>query len=229
MDLIEGSLAVATFVMIALPGLVYVTVRRWARGEESEDRDFGLSVARGAVFSVSLTGAYMLAFGDTLGRGLAAGVDADTLVVSDARSVAITILVLYVAVPGLVAIALNHRHLTWQPVGRAPWLRYLRSRHGYTSTPSAWDHAARMHQSSWVKVRKPDGTWIGGWYTRGSFASSYPEPRTVYIDQQFEIDGQGNFGAAVVGAGVYVTITDDDIVIWVRPEPDPAKEETPNE
>ena len=214
MDAIKGSFAVATFVIIALPGLVYAAVRRWARGEEPADRNFGLSVARGAVFAAGLTGTYLLIFGEALGRGIAAGTDADTFVVGDARTLALTVLGLYLAVPAAISVALNHRHLEWSPVRDVRWLRFPRSKNGYSDTPTAWDHAARRNSSSWVKIRKADGTWVGGWFTNGSFASMYPEPKSIYIDQQYEMSADGNVGSEIPGAGVLVTVTDGDIVIW---------------
>lgn len=216
MDLIEGSFAVATFIVLALPGIVYVAVRRWARGESAEDRDFGLSFARGVVFAVALTCVYLLAFGESLGAGIASGRDADTLVIGDARVVALTILMLYIVLPAATAFGLNSRHVMWQRIGESRWLRYPRSRHGYTNTPSAWDHAARKGQSSWVKIQKANGDWIGGWVTRGSFVSAYPEPRSIYIDAQYAMTSDGNFLNPVPGAGVFLSISDDDIVVWVR-------------
>lgn len=223
MEPITGSFAVATFVVIALPGLVYAAVSRWARGEGPGDRDFGLTVARGAVFAVALTGIYMLVFGDFLGAGITSGADADTLVVGDPRSVALVVLVLYIALPGAIAVALNYRHFTWKSADRLHWLRFPRSKYGYSATPTAWDHAGRKHQASWVKIRKPNGDWIGGWFTKGSFASAYPESRSIYIDQQYEMSSDGDFIDAIPGAGVYLTVSDDDVVIWVEGQPQESK------
>lgn len=216
MDLIEGSFALAAFIVIALPGLVYAAIRRWARGEGSTDRDFGLSVARGAILSVALTAVYLLIFGGTLWAGVAPGADADTVIVGDPRILALTVLGLYLLVPAAIAVMLNHRHLIWLPVRRAAWIRYPRSRHGYSDTPTPWDHAGRKHQAAWVRIRKSNGDWIGGWFTAGSYASAYPEPRAIYIDQQFQMTKEGALGPAIPGAGVFVSITDDDIVIWER-------------
>lgn len=219
MDIIESSFAVASFLVIALPGLVYSAIRRWARGERPEDRDFGLSVARGAVFAVTLTGIYLLVFGNSLGVGLAPGADTDAFVVKDARALALTVLGLYVVLPGMIALVLNHRHLTWQSIGNSRWIRYLRSRHGYSDAPTAWDYAARKCQSSWVKVRKSNGDWIGGWFTKGSYASTYPEPKSIYIDQQYRMTSDGNFGEEIPGTSVFLTVSDDDVVIWVKDQP----------
>lgn len=217
MNVLESSFAVATFVVLALPGLVFVAVRRWARGEAAEDRDFGLSLARGSVFALALTGVYVLALGDSLGAGVALGSDADTLIVSDARRLALTVLVLYLAVPTLLSLVLNRQHVTWERSQRLRWVPLPRSRHGYSDTPTPWDHAARKHQDSWVKISRANGDWIGGWVTHGSFMSAYPEARAIYIDQQYVMTKDGNFDGPIAGAGVFLTVADDDVVMWIRP------------
>ncbi|CAH0227521.1 DUF6338 family protein [Microbacterium sp. Bi128] len=217
MDVLQSSFAVATFVVLALPGLVFVAVRRWARGEAAEDRDFGLSLARGSVFALALTGVYVLMLGDAPGVGVTFGADADALVVSDARRLALTVLVLYLAVPAMLSLILNRQHITWERSSRLRWVPLPRSRHGYSNTPSPWDHAARKHQDSWVKINRANGDWIGGWVTHGSFMSAYPEARAIYIDQQYAMTKDGNFNGLVPGAGVFLSIADDDVVIWIRP------------
>ncbi|WP_420121140.1 DUF6338 family protein [Nakamurella sp.] len=215
MNIFEGSFAVAVFIIIALPGLIYAAVRKWARGEGPEDRDFGRSIARGAVFAVGLTTIYVLACGESLESGIVSGTDADTLAIGDPRGLARNVLFLYIILPFLVSLALNYRHLTWQAYGQSRRLRYLRSRHGYSDTPTAWDHAIKRQQSSWVKVRKPNGVWAGGWFTKGSFASSYPESRGLYIDQQYLMSDEGDFLRPIPQSSIFLTVSDDDIVIWV--------------
>ncbi|WP_430644934.1 DUF6338 family protein [Agromyces sp. GXS1127] len=216
MGLPEGSLAVAVFVVMALPGIVYAGVRRWARGELAGDRDVGLAIARGVVLSVALSSIYLLVLGDGLISGVGAGSDADTLVITDPRAVAVTVLCLYVLVPLVLSLALNFRFIEWN-IREKGRFRLPSSKYGYTGTPSAWDHAARAGQQAWVKIHKGDGRWIGGWVTQGSFATTYPEKPSIYIAQQYIMTEEGNFGPAIPQTGVYVTIGDDDIVIWTKP------------
>ncbi|TDL45292.1 DUF6338 family protein [Microbacterium oleivorans] len=220
MDIPTSGFTVAAFVVVALPGLILVGIGRWARGESAEDRDVGLSIARGSVFAITLTSLYLLILGESAWRGVAAGAEPDTLVISDTRALALTVLGLYILIPAAVALLLNMRHVRWLQVTEARWLRVPRSRHGYTMTPTPWDHAARRHQASWVKVRKSSGQWVGGWVTRGSFASAYPEPRAIYIDTAYQMTSDGNIGQAMSGTGIYVTIGDDDVVIWIDPTRD---------
>jgi hypothetical protein len=94
-------------------------------------------------------------------------------------------------------------------------MKLPQSRSGYTTTPTAWDHAVQRNSSSWVKIRKSDGSWIGGWFTKGSFATTYPEIKTIYIDQQHQMSPEGNIGPAIPGSGVLLTIAENDVVIWI--------------
>jgi len=228
MGLPSNSLAIAVFIVVALPGFIQAGIRRWARGEMAHDRELGLSVARGAVFAVALTAVYFVAFGEGLVAGIESGVEADELGVSDAREVGLKVILLYLVVPAVLALMLQRRHITWDRHGTKGWLPVPHSKYGYTTTPTAWDHAARDIQSVWIKIKRGNGEWVGGWYTKGSQVSTYPEQRGLYIDQQFAVDGDGRFRDAVPLTGLYVTINDDDLVFWTRtgqlPEQDPSEE-----
>lgn len=226
----EGSFAVATFVVIALPGFIYASIRRRFRGESIEDRDIGLTIARGAVFAITLTAVYLVLFGPMLFAGLEAKADADALSISDPSRLGITVLVLYVAVPTILTMLIHIRHTRW-PALQLPektptwiltgliWIRVPRSRDGYSSIPNAWNHAVSANSNGvWVKVRRSNGDWIGGWYTEGSAASMYPEPRSLYIAEQYEMTSKGGIqmDKAVPGTGIFLMIGDDDLVIWSR-------------
>lgn len=235
----EGSFAVAAFVVIALPGLVYAAIRRWLRGEAAGDRDLGLSIARGAVFAVALTAIYLAAFGAQISEGLSVAAGTDTLSILDPSRVGLTVLVLYIVVPAIVSLLIQVRHLGWRPPvwsTKIPawiravlrWVRVPQSRHGYSSTPSAWDHALPNSAGSWVKVKRGNGEWVGGWYTKGSFATTYPEPRSLYIDEQYEMSEDGVLGDQIPDTGVFIMINDDDLVFWSVPGKDLKRKESSN-
>ncbi|WP_143340406.1 DUF6338 family protein [Demequina sp. NBRC 110057] len=221
MGLPTSSLAIAVFVVVALPGFIQAGVRRWARGETASDRELGLSIARGAAFAVALTAVYLMIWGERLVAGISAGDDADALKITDPRHVGTTVLVLYLMVPVALSVLLQWQHVRWEKSETVGWFRAPRSKYGYTLTPTAWDHAVRDVQPAWIRVRRANGEWVGGWFTKGSQASTYPEPRSLYIAQQFEIDQDGQLGDAVPSTGVYITINDDDLVFWGRPQAQP--------
>lgn len=223
MGLPEGSFAIASLIVVALPGFISAGIRRWARGEYAEDRMLGLSIARGATFAVVLTSIYLLIFGAQVFESLQAGKDTDTISVSDPHRLAITILLLYVIVPGIVGIVMNRSHIEWKTPQNLPgnallkWVRFPVSKHGYKSTPSAWDHSVSHNQNAWVKIQRSDGQWVGGWYTKGSFATTYPEPRSIYIAKQYGMTDEGAFSEEIPNTGIFLAIGDGDLVIWTNP------------
>ncbi|WP_417540984.1 DUF6338 family protein [Microbacterium maritypicum] len=224
----EGSFAVAAFIVIALPGFIYAWIRRWLRGESAADRNVGLAIARGAAFAVTLTALYLALFGDLVATGIKTVSGSDALALSDPQVVGLTVLVLYVIVPTAVSALLQVRHIAWQKVvlpERAPeWLRTVaagvrwpRSKHGYSPVPTAWDYAVTQNQSAYVKVKRGSTSeWIGGWYTGDAFAAMYPEPRSIYIHQQYAMNKKGEFGDPLPDSSVFLMINDDDVVYWSR-------------
>ncbi|MDL9978715.1 DUF6338 family protein [Microbacterium sp. ASV49] len=226
----EGSLAIAAFIVLALPGFIYAGVGRWARGESATDRDVGLTIARGAVFSVALTAVYLLLLGGWLFSGVGPGADADAVAIANPRLLGLTVLVFYVAVPTVVSIVMHRRRIDWVFPNWAEdargdvkrgfgWVRLPQSKHGYNSVPSAWDHASEQNHQAWVKVKRSNGEWVGGWFTKGSFVTTYPEPRSIYIAHQFRMTNDGNFDGEgpIPGSGVFLMINNDDMVFWTNP------------
>ncbi|WP_394255349.1 DUF6338 family protein [Pseudoclavibacter helvolus] len=230
MGIPEGSLAIAAFIVLALPGFIYAGVGRWARGESASDRDVGLTIARGAVFAVALTGVYLLVFGGWLYDGLGPGAATDALSIKNPRFLGLAVLGFYVAVPTFVSLILHRRRLKWTSPRWAidgegtvkrglTWMLLPRSKHGYNSVPSAWNHATEQNHHAWVRIRRRNGEWVGGWFTEGSFVTTYPEPRSIYIAHQYCMTDDGNFQGEnpIPGAGVFLMINDDDIVFWTNP------------
>jgi len=228
MGIPAGSFAIAAFVIIALPGFIYAAVCRWFRGESAADRDVPLTIARGAIFAVAMTAVYLATFGNDLFASLQPGSQADSLTVTHPGDLGRAVLLLYVVVPVVVSFILNLRHVKWDHPkfltgnnGKAfrgsGWVRLPRSRHGYSSIPSAWDYAASQNHNSWVKVKRANGDWVGGWYTDESFVTTYPEPRSIYIAHQHTMKPDGTIDEPIPQTGVFLSIDDDDIVIWNNP------------
>lgn len=243
MGLPEGSFAIAAFIVLALPGFIFSGIRRWLRGESVSDRSVSLTVARGAIFAIALSAVYLAIWGPELFDGLAPGKGTDSFIVLDPRRVGLVVLVLYIVIPALISFALQFRHIQWgnpgwlerrlpeqagkgqRPVKElskplAPVLRWFvrvpSSKYGYESTPSAWDHAIRTTSSSWVKVKRANGDWVGGWYTKGSLATTYPEPRSIYINEQWSMSETGDYEAPIPNTGFFLVVNDEDLVIWTR-------------
>lgn len=105
--------------------------------------------------------------------------------------------VLFVS-PLLMGIGLNAL-LRW------PWVRQW-VRH---PTPTAWDHFFGSGQPCWMLFRMKSGSLLGGLYGKGSFASSYPHARDVYVGQVWRVDEAGRFHEPIAQtAGMLVSMDD---------------------
>ncbi|MBB1516951.1 hypothetical protein H5398_13395 [Tessaracoccus sp. MC1679] len=248
-DIPSNSFAVAAVIVLALPGIIFSGVRHWLRGERPGERNPGLVLARSFVFSVVLAGVYLMLFGGWLFDGIAPGSEADTLVVSDPRAVGGVVTVFFALIPALIALIVYRRDVrvepsaenspawirgAWTGVQRASawvdrkldWLPWMTSRHGYIDIASPWEKANRDNKdAAWVKIQRENGQWIGGWLTHGSLAAAYPEQHQLYIDQQYEMTADGDFGDALTDTGVWIVVGDKDVVSWIKSGRIAAREE----
>ena len=60
-------------------------------------------------------------------------------------------------------------------------------------TPKAWDYFFSLGKPCFMLVHLKDGNLIGGLYQSASFASSYPDPEDLYIQEVWKIDENGSF------------------------------------
>ena len=65
---------------------------------------------------------------------------------------------------------------------------------------TAWDDFFVSHPDGvWVQAFLTDGNVVGGIFGQESFASSYPEPGHIYIQELWKIDPEGDFVAPEIG------------------------------
>lgn len=57
----------------------------------------------------------------------------------------------------------------------------------------AWDFVFSQRQWHWLIVELTDGKRIGGKYAGNSFASSYPAPEQIYIEECWHLDEHDTF------------------------------------
>lgn len=75
---------------------------------------------------------------------------------------------------------------------------------------TAWDHYfASLRDGVWVQAVLQDGSVVGGVFGRDSFASSYPEPGHIYIQELWQIDAQGHFVSPMNGSPGILLRPDD--------------------
>lgn len=60
-------------------------------------------------------------------------------------------------------------------------------------TGKPWDYIFGSNDGFWVKVTLKNGDKIGGLFWSGSFASSTPNLESLYLEQAWELDDDGDF------------------------------------
>ncbi|MFI9811553.1 DUF6338 family protein [Saccharothrix variisporea] len=198
-------------VFFVLPGVTYQFLRERWRGPVPGERNLGERVLRAITASILLDSLYAIAAGPELLRlargNRSTGWDG---ISQQPRVIGLWALLLFVVVPALAAGGVS----LWQR-------RRLRAR--FRTTPTAWDHMFRHRGSCFVRVRLKDGTWVGGWYGSGSYATSYPEPAELFLESAWRMNPDGSFDRRISGtAGLYVRGADADVVELVHP---PVQEE----
>jgi hypothetical protein len=62
-----------------------------------------------------------------------------------------------------------------------------------SSEPTAWDHYWRGRRPCWVLVHISETRRVGGWFGKHSYASAYPDPGHLYIEELWKLDENGGF------------------------------------
>jgi hypothetical protein len=90
----------------------------------------------------------------------------------------------------------------------------------YHPTPSGWDRAAPDRGSAFVRIFTEDERWVGGWLGPGSYVSTYPQPRDIFIDVEWKMSSSGDFLEPVPDSlGVFVPLTGKERVAWIATPP----------
>jgi hypothetical protein len=79
---------------------------------------------------------------------------------------------------------------------------------------TAWDHFfGRQRTECWVQIELTDGRVVGGRYGADSFASSWPDPGHLYVQEVWRVDDEGYFVDPVPGnPGLLLRPTDYKLV-----------------
>jgi hypothetical protein len=93
---------------------------------------------------------------------------------------------LYTAVP--MAVGTSVGYAVRAPSG--PWRMVGLIVAGRDPAPRAWDYLFSSRPGNPVRMKlKSDGTWLGGFYGRGSYAAGYPEePQDLYLERTFAMN-----------------------------------------
>jgi len=72
-------------------------------------------------------------------------------------------------------------------------------------TPRAWDFAFKSERPFFVRIQLRQGDRVGGVFGDGSFATAYPEPQDVFLEEAWRLGEDGSFIEPLEGtAGLLV-------------------------
>lgn len=91
---------------------------------------------------------------------------------------------------------------------QADWLRRF-AKLVVHPVPLSWDYIFSRGKSYWVIFHLKNGQRIGGYYSSGSFASTYPDTQEIYVEELWRLDENGTFKEMVKSsAGGYFRTED---------------------
>jgi hypothetical protein len=59
--------------------------------------------------------------------------------------------------------------------------------------PTAWDAFFSLRKSAFILIHLKSGKMVGGYYGKGSYATSYPHDGDLYISAVYQVDDKGHF------------------------------------
>lgn len=212
------------YLALIVPGVVFISVRAQFRGFRDVDRSVGARILLAFVVSAVFDAVYVASIGPLVATRVQSGA---ALTAGEVGTLGWLFVLLAIFVPALVS---------WIAYGGGPLLRPLHAIAGklrtkitdsrYESTPTAWDLVTTTTEAGWVRVRLADGVWVGGRFGDSSYFSTYPEPRDLFIQEQFVMSEDGAFEEPLpLSGGVWVAVRDDYLVEWIH---DPIEEEENN-
>ncbi|HWH26543.1 MAG TPA: DUF6338 family protein [Pseudolysinimonas sp.] len=215
------SFQVVLYLALLVPGVVFAASRVQLRGPRAADRSVAARVLEAVVASAIFDSIYAILFHEQVAVAV---LDVRVFVATNVIGVAIAFLACGVAVPYVVA---------WAVYGQVPilekpltsWERLIRPKltrsQEANDTPTAWDYGNKTVGEGWVRIRIDSGVWVGGLFDEGSRFSTYPEPRDIFIAQQWKLGPTGEFQSAVAGSqGVWLAVKDEYVVEWLQDQED---------
>jgi len=114
------------------------------------------------------------------------------------------------------------------PVGLGGIVSFLRSNEyakgflrRFTSidpSPAAWDFAFKRRGAFFLRIRLRQGGRVGGLFSDSSFASAYPQPQEVFIEQAWRLDPDGSFVEPLPGGqGLLIPADAIELVEFMAP------------
>lgn len=201
--------------VLIVPGFVYQGVRIRLRGRTVNEHELSVRIMHALVASTVFALFYVMAAGSSVAD---AGRLQDAAAESPRGYAALGFAAAFL-VPPVAALVMTGLESAgwWRPA--VTWARPA-SWKRVDPTPTAWDGAFQglAGPGCYVRVRTSDGDWFAGWFGKESYASSWPAPRSLYLELSFHVDKNGVIGTQVVGtAGAVIDCEDAVLVELLQP------------
>lgn len=221
----------ALFIAAVLPGFVFQGVRARICGDAKENADLTTRLTRALAISVMLDCLYLLVFGTSIVTPFRATSSSSSSF--NARLLALETLGLIFAIPAFLALTYSYRgsgarwwsgHIKSDGPRRAALRMRLQKsasrnrlvRRG--SRETTWDDAINKvtEKEGFMRIRKPDGSWVGGRFYKDSAFSEYPDEPSVFLDEGWILSDVGEFKEPQRGSrGTWITCNDAVVVDFV--------------
>lgn len=207
--------------VLVLPGFVYQETRIRLRGRTPGEQELTGRLLRAISLSLCFALTYVLVLGPEVLRNLGS----THWALEHVRGSALLALLLGLIVPVGAAVIPSVMETKWvRGIGAHIHLPELTR---YDSTPSAWDRAFRDAGPCFVRVRMKDGTWFAGYYGTVSYASSFPDPQSLFLESSFAVSPDGKIGEPIEGtSGAIVNCGDAVLVELLRPAAEASPEKS---
>jgi len=209
----ETWLQILVVLGAVVPGFVYQGSRRRVSGPDPDEAEVTVRVLRAIATSAVFACLYVAVLGSWLTSEVAS---AEAVQRAPRRSAGVAgVLVFLLPWASARAVYFISTAAAWRgAVNRA--VTRLRLRRAWNPTPSAWDYTFGDRPPCWVRVFTAEGQWIGGYFGFRSFASSYPEPRDLFIEEGHAMSPDGEILPQISAPdGVYVRCDDVRLIDFI--------------
>lgn len=194
--------------VLVVPGFVFQGVRIRLRGRTPGDTEITTRILSAIVVSTIFALIYILVLGSTI-------VEPETLqddALGHPRVYALLGLAAAFVVPAVAAyVFAGIAGTDWWETQRQRLLSDRWTR--IDPRPSAWDAVFGDIGECFVRVRTREKTWYAGWFGGDSYASSWPDPQTLFVEVAYKIDADGEIGDPVEGSsGAFIDCTGADYI-----------------
>lgn len=204
--------------VLVLPGFVYQEVRVRFRGRLPSDIELTSRLLRALATSTMFALVYIA----LATYWLADYPEARAWALIHPAGSAVIAFVAAFAAPAVVAslpellgvrrrITQLQQNVAWWPSWRSTW----------DPRPSGWDVAFQTTARGFVRVKTKDGTWYAGYFGDNSYASSFPDSPSLYLERSYAVDANGAIGQPINNSrGAVINCSDVELVELLAPAED---------